>query len=58
MFYLYSNYYTAEQGSPTFLKLGATSCVPIYAKGCKFDTHFKNKNFAQFTFNYFSIDIR
>jgi len=44
-----------EQGSPTFLKLRATSCVAINAKG--FDTHFWNKNLAQFTFSYFSIDI-
>jgi len=27
------------QGSPTFLKLRATSCVPINAKGYRFDTH-------------------
>jgi len=46
------------QGSPTILKLPATSCRPIYVKGYKFDIHFWNKNFAQFTFNYFSIDIR
>jgi len=28
------------QGSSTFLKLRATSCVPINAKGYWFDTHF------------------
>jgi len=47
-----------DQGSPTFLKLRDTSCVPINAKDCQFDTHFWNKNFAQVTFNYISIDIR
>jgi len=46
------------QGSTTFLKLRATSCIPINAKGNYFDTHTWNKNFVQFTFNYFSIDIR
>jgi len=29
-----------DQGSPTFLKLRDTSCVPINAKDCQFDTHF------------------
>jgi len=28
------------QGSPTILKLPATSCRPIYVKGYKFDIHF------------------
>jgi len=27
------NYVSIKQGSPTFLKLRATSCVPINAKG-------------------------
>ena len=48
---------TPMQGSPTVLKLRATACVPINAKGYKFVTNLWNKNFAQFTFNYFSIDI-
>jgi len=47
-----------EQGSPTFLKLRATPCVLINAKGYYFDTQFWNKIFAQFTLNYFIIDIR
>ena len=35
------------------MKLQATSCVPIYAKGYWFDTHFWNKSFVQFPFkNY------
>jgi len=46
-----------EQGSPTFWKLRATSYVPINAKGYWFDIHFWNKSFAQFAFNYFSIDV-
>jgi len=29
-----------DQGSPNFLKLRATSCVPIIAKGYWFDTQF------------------
>jgi len=29
-----------EQGSPTFLKLRATSCLAINANGNYFDTHF------------------
>jgi len=29
-----------QQGSPTFLKLRATSCVPINARSYQFDTHF------------------
>ena len=45
-----------QQGSPTFLKLRATSSVPINANGYYFDAHFWNKNFAQFTFNYLSVD--
>jgi len=47
-----------DQGSPTSLKLRATYCVPINAKDFYIDTHIWNLNFAQFTFNYFSIDIR
>jgi len=47
-----------DQGLPTSLKLRATSCVPINAKDYYIDTHNWNKNLAQFTFNYFSIDIR
>ena len=48
-----------HQGSPTFLKLRATSCVPINAGATSLIqvciTHFWNTNFAQFTFHYFSI---
>jgi len=47
-----------DQGSPAFLKLRATACGPINVKGYYFDTHFWNKNFAQVTINYISIDIR
>ena len=32
-----------DQGSPTCLKLRATSCLSINAKGNQFDTHFWNK---------------
>jgi len=46
-----------KQGPPIFLKLRATSCVPINAKGYLVGTHFWSKNFAQFTLSYFSIDI-
>jgi len=47
---------TVKQGSPIFLKLRATSCVKINAKSYQCDTHFWNKNVAQFSFNYFSIN--
>jgi len=40
-----------DQGSPTSLKLRATSCVPINAKDNYIDTHIWNETFAQFTFN-------
>jgi len=45
-----------EQGSPTFMYLRATACVPINAKGYYFDTHFWNRNLVQFTFNYVIIN--
>jgi len=32
--------YKLDQGSPTFLKPQANSCVPINATLLKFDTHF------------------
>jgi len=50
--------YGLVQGSPTFLKLRATSFVPINAKGYWFAIHFWTKSFAHFTFNYCGIDIR
>ena len=48
--YIYMDF-CLGQGSPTFLKLVATSCVPNYANGYQFDTHCWNNKFAQFTFN-------
>jgi len=38
------------------LKLRATSYVPINAKSYQFDALFWNKNFAQFTFDCYSIN--
>ena len=41
-----------HQGSPTFLKLRATSWLPSHTKGYQFDTLFWNNKFAQFAFSY------
>ena len=41
-----------QQGSPTFLKLRATTWVLSHTKGCQFDTLFWNNKFAQFAFSY------
>ena len=50
---------TVKHESPTFLKLRATSCVPIKRRATSLIqvciTHFWNKKFAQFTLHYFSI---
>jgi len=51
-------YHRLHQGSPAFLKQRASSCVPINAKGYYSLIHISGKKFAQFTFSYFSIDIR
>jgi len=42
-----------NQGSPTFLKLRATSCVQMNAKIYQFDTPLWNENVAQFIFKLF-----
>jgi len=37
LYFMHMN--AVRQGSLTFLKLRATSCVPIISKGCKIDTN-------------------
>ena len=45
-------------GSPTFLKLRATSSVPVNAKSYQFETHFWNKNVALFTLIILVLTIK
>jgi len=42
-----------NRGSPTFLKLRASSYVQINAKSYQFDTHFWNENVTQCIFKLF-----